>query len=46
MTTKRSNTGRGSTGRGSKGACGGTRKRDGSGGGRGNRNTSRQPRKK
>jgi len=29
-----------------RGACGGTRRKDGSGGGRGNRGTSRQPRKK
>jgi len=34
---------RGSKGRGSKGSCGGTRKRDGSGGGVGNKGTSRQP---
>jgi len=34
------------TGRGSKGACGGTRRKDGSGGGTGNRGTSRQPTKK
>jgi len=37
---------RGNAGRGSRGACGGTRQRDGSGGGRGNRATKRQPRKK
>ena len=37
---------RGNAGRGDKGACGGTRKRDGSGGGSGNRNTSKQPKKK
>ncbi len=37
---------RGNAGRGSKGACGGTRRRDGSGGGTGNRGTSRQPKKK
>jgi len=37
---------RGSVGRGSRGACGGTRRRDGSGGGVGNRGTSRQPRRK
>jgi len=37
---------RGNTGRGSRGACGGTRRRDGSGGGRGNRNTKNQPRKR
>ncbi len=30
---------RGNTGRGSKGACGGVRKKDGSGGGVGNRTT-------
>ena len=34
---------RGNEGRGSRGDCGGTRRRDGSGGGRGNRNTPRQP---
>ena len=44
--TGRGSTGRGSTGRGSKGACGGSRRRDGSGGGKGNINTPRQPRKK
>ena len=37
---------RGDAGRGSRGACGETRRRDGSGGGTGNRNTSRQPRKR
>lgn len=37
---------KGNTGRGSRGACGGGRKRDGSGGGVGNQGTSRQPRKK
>jgi len=37
---------RGNTGRGSKGNCGGTRRRDGSGGGRGNKGTTRQPRPK
>ena len=37
---------RGNAGRGSRGACGGTRRRDGSGGGTGNRNTSRQPKKR
>ena len=37
---------KGSVGRGGKGACGGTRRKDGSGGGRGNRGTSRQPTKK
>ena len=36
---------RGNAGRGSRGACGGTRRRDGSGGGVGNRGTSRQPKK-
>jgi len=39
-------TNRGNVGRGSRGKCGGTRKRDGSGGGRGNRGTSKQPRRK
>jgi len=34
---------RGNAGRGSRGACGGTRRRDGSGGGKGNRGTPRQP---
>lgn len=34
---------RGNPGRGDRGACGGTRKKDGSGGGVGNRNTPRQP---
>ena len=34
---------RGQAGQGSKGACGGTRRRDGSGGGTGNRGTKRQP---
>jgi len=38
MTTK-------NTGRGSKGSCGGTRRRDGSGGGTGNRGTKNQPKK-
>ena len=32
-------------GRGGRGACGGTPRRDGSGGGNGNRGTSRQPKK-
>lgn len=36
---------RGHPGRGGRGACGGTRRRDGSGRGIGNRGTSRQPRK-
>lgn len=36
----------GNEGRGSRGACDGTRRRDGSGGGRGNRNTSRHPKKR
>ena len=48
MATRRVSTGKG---RGYKnargqGACGGTPRRDGSGGGTGNRNTSRQPAKK
>ena len=34
---------RGNAGRGSQGACDGTRRRDGSGGGKGNRGTPRQP---
>lgn len=33
-------------GRGAKGACGGQRRFDGSGGGVGNRNTTRQPKPK
>jgi len=33
------------TRRSGQGACGGTPRRDGSGGGRGNRGTSRQPKK-
>jgi len=37
---------RGNAGRGSKGDCGGGRRRDGSGRGKGNRGTSRQPRSK
>ena len=37
---------RGHPGRGSRGACGGTRRRDGSGRGVGNRNTSRRPRRR
>ena len=37
---------RSSSGRGSRGSCGGTRRRDGSGGGRGNRRTSKQPKRK
>jgi len=41
MTTRRGN-----AGRGSRGACGGTRRRDGSGGGTGNRGTSRQGKRK
>jgi len=36
---------RGNKGRGSRGSCGGTRKRDGSGKGAGNRRTQRKPRK-
>ncbi len=37
---------RGNSGRGSRGACGGTRRRDGSGRGNGNIGTTRKPRKK
>ena len=37
---------RGNIGRGSRGACGGTRRRDGSGKGIGNVGTSRQPKKR
>ena len=37
---------RGNKGRGSRGSCGGNRRRDGSGGGVGNRKTSRQPKRK
>lgn len=37
------NMARGNTGRGGRGSCGGSRRRDGSGAGTGNRNTSRQP---
>ena len=37
---------RGNTGRGDRGSCGGTRRRDGSGNGRGNRNSSDQPKKR
>ena len=37
---------KGNKGRGDRGACGGTRKRDGSGGGTGNRGTTKQPAKK
>ena len=37
---------RGNSGRGNRGSCGGTRRRDGSGGGKGNRGTSRQPKKR
>jgi len=40
MTTRRN------AGRGSHGACGGTRRKDGSGRGVGNKGTSRQPKKK
>ena len=39
------NMARGKSGRGSRGACGGTRRRDGSGKGVGNRGTKRQPKK-
>jgi len=37
---------RGNVGCGSRGTCGGTRRRDGSGQGIGNRGTSRQPKKR
>ena len=37
---------KGNKGRGSKGACGGKRRRDGSGMGTGNRNTDRQSKSK
>ena len=37
---------KGNAGRGSRGACGGTRRRDGSGAGRGNKGTVRQPKKR
>ena len=37
---------RGNAGRGSRGACGGTRRKDGSGAGRGNRTTPRKPKVK
>ena len=37
---------RGNSGRGSRGACGGTRRRDGSGNGQGNRKSSDQPKKR
>jgi len=37
---------KGNKGRGSRGKCGGTRRRDGSGKGKGNIGTSRQPKKK
>jgi len=37
---------RGNKGRGSRGACGGTRRRDGSGEGVGNIGTPRQPKRK
>lgn len=36
---------RGHPGRGGRGSCGGTRRRDGSGRGRGNRGTARQPKR-
>jgi len=46
MATRRSNPSRSSgRGRGGQGSCGGTPRRDGSGGGRGNRSTTRQPKK-
>ena len=37
---------RGHAGRGGKGSCGGTRRRDGSGGGKGNRGTAHQPKRR
>ncbi len=37
---------KGNSGRGGRGSCGGQRKRDGSGKGRGNKGTKRQPKKK
>ena len=37
---------KGNAGRGDRGACGGERQRDGSGNGRGNRNSSDQPKKR
>jgi len=37
---------KGNKGRGSRGACGGKRRRDGSGRGVGNKETSRQPKRK
>jgi len=37
---------KGNAGRGSRGTCGGTRRRDGSGGGVGNIGTKKQPKKK
>ena len=37
---------RGNAGRGDRGTCGGTRRRDGSGNGTGNRKTSVQPKKR
>ena len=37
---------KGNKGRGGKGACGGKRRRNGSGGGTGNRSTNRQPKSK
>jgi len=37
---------RGNAGRGDRGACGGTRRRDGSGNGQGNRNSSNRPKER
>lgn len=37
---------RGNAGRGSRGSCGGTRRRNGSGRGQGNKGTKRQPNKR
>jgi len=42
MATKREGT-RSNPGRGGKGTCGGSRRKDGTGGGIGNRGTTRQP---
>ena len=44
--TKKQKQQRGNPGRGDKGACGGERRRDGSGRGVGNRGTPKQPAKK
>lgn len=44
--TKRKEIRRGNAGRGRRGSCGGVRRRDGSGAGRGNFGTPRQPRRR